>query len=86
MRWQINDITFPKFNGEIGGCTYVYTSEWNTCAMFLKKTSQYIIQYIVDFMEMNKLDVYSDENYISILRRQGEIINSLTTYYLLLNP
>ena len=78
--WQINNIDFPTFDGEIGGCTYVFTPEWNTCSMFLKKTSHNIIQYIVDFMEMNKnIDVYSDENYISMLRQQGEIKDFLTT-------
>tara|TARA_Y100001963_G_C6711152_1_gene414319 strand:- start:419 stop:1147 length:729 start_codon:yes stop_codon:yes gene_type:complete len=78
--WQINNISFPKFDGEIGGCTYVYTPEWNTCSMFLKKTSHNIIQYIVDFMEMNKnINVYSDENYISMLRQHGEIKDLLIT-------
>ena len=42
--WQVEKIDFPKFEGEIGGCTYVYTSEWNSCSMFLKNTSQYVIQ------------------------------------------
>ena len=78
--WQVEKIDFPRFEGEIGGCTYVYTTEWNTCSMFLKNTSQHVIQYIVDFMEMNKnLEVYSDENYISFLRQNSEIKNLLTT-------
>ena len=78
--WQVEKIDFPRFEGEIGGCTYVYTTEWNTCSMFLKNTSQYVIQYIVDFMEMNKnLEVYSDENYVSMLRRHSEITTLLTT-------
>ena len=78
--WQINKIDFPKFKGEIGGCTYVYNEQWNTCSMFLKNTSEYIVEYIVDFMEMNKdMEMYSDENFIVILRNTGEIQELLTT-------
>ena len=78
--WQINRVNFPEFEGEIGGCTYVYTSEWNTCSMFFKRTSKYIVEYVVNFMKMNKnIQMYSDENYISILRKQSEIKSMLTT-------
>jgi len=78
--WQVNKIEFPEFKGQIGGCTYVYTPEWNTCSMFLKKSSEYIIDYIVQFMEMNEnQNFYSDENFIAILRQNSEIINELTT-------
>ena len=78
--WQVSDVEIPKFDGEIGGCTYVYTPEWNTSTMFFKKTSQFIVDYIVEFMEMNdKINVYSDENYISMLRQNSEIKDYLTT-------
>ncbi len=78
--WQVEKIDFPKFEGEIGGCTYVFNPEWNTCSMFLKNTSKYVVKYIVDFMEMNKdYEMYSDENFISILRNEGEIKDLLTT-------
>ena len=78
--WQINRVNFPEFEGEIGGCTYVFTPEWNTCSMFLKQTSTQVVNYVVDFMELNKeSDFYSDENYISILRNNSAITNLLTT-------
>ena len=78
--WQVSKIEFPEFKGQIGGCTYVYTPEWNTCSMFLKKSSEYIIDYIVQFMEMNEnQNFYSDENFIAILRQNSEIIDELTT-------
>ena len=58
----------------------MYTPEWNTCSMFLKKSSEYIIDYIVQFMEMNEnQNFYSDENFIAILRQNSEIIDELTT-------
>ena len=78
--WQIHDFDFPEFEGEIAGCTYVYTPEWNTCSMFIKKSSIDIIRYIVEFMEMNsdhKVD--SDENWIAYLRRNTEISDYFTT-------
>jgi len=78
--WQINKISFPNFQGEIAGCTYVYTPEWNTCSLLLKRSSQYVVKYIVDFMELNKeLDVYSDENFIALLRQQSDIKELLST-------
>ena len=79
--WQVNKVNFPEFEGEIGGCTYVYTPEWNTCSMFIKhKSSKYVVKYVVDFMELNKeANFYSDENYISILRHNSDIKNILTT-------
>ena len=78
--WQVNKVNFPEFEGEIGGCTYVYTPEWNTCSMFIKHTSKHVVKYVVDFMELNKeANFYSDENYISILRHNSDIKNILTT-------
>lgn len=70
--WQLHDdLDFPKFNGEVAGCTYVFTQEWNTCSLFVKKSAINVLTYIVDFMKMN-LDylkqVQSDENIISMLR------------------
>jgi|TARA_B110000263_G_C15258091_1_gene487450 hypothetical protein len=78
--WQVNKIEFPEFQGQIGGCTYVYTPEWNTCSMFLKKSSENIVDYIVEFMDMNEnQNFYSDENFIALLRQNSEISNELTT-------
>ena len=78
--WQVNEVNFPEYEGEIGGCTYVYTPEWNTCSMFLKQSSKYVVKYVDDFMELNKeANFYSDENHISILRHNSDIKNILTT-------
>tara|TARA_Y100000310_G_C20390295_1_gene672420 strand:+ start:35 stop:754 length:720 start_codon:yes stop_codon:yes gene_type:complete len=78
--WQIGDIYFPDFKGEIGACTYISTPEWNTASMFFKKSSKFIIDYIVEFMEMNNnIKVSSDENYIAMLRYNSEIKDYLTT-------
>jgi hypothetical protein len=78
--WQVNEIEFPEFNGEIGGCTYVYTSEWNTCSMFLKQSSVNIVEYIVEFMKLNdNTNFYSDENYMALLRNNSPIKDYLTT-------
>ena len=78
--WQINKIEFPEFQGQIGGCTYVYTPEWNTCSMFFKESSINIVDYIVEFMEINKTqNYYSDENFVAILRQNSEIKDELTT-------
>ena len=78
--WQVSKVEFPEFVGEIGGCTYVYTPEWNTCSMFLKQTSVSIVEYIVEFMKINdNTNFYSDENYISLLRGGSPIQDYLTT-------
>ena len=78
--WQVSKVEFPEFVGEIGGCTYVYTPEWNTCSMFLKQTSVSIVEYIVEFMKINdNTNFYSDENYISLLRGGSPLQDYLTT-------
>jgi len=78
--WQVSKIEFPEFIGEIGGCTYVYTPEWNTCSMFLKQTSVNIVEYIVEFMKINdNTNFYSDEHYIALLRNNSPIQDYLTT-------
>ena len=83
--WQLHgDLSFPEFDGEIGGCIYVFTNQWNTCSLFVKKTAVKILKYIVDFMKINSEHVkrvQSDEDIISFLRNNNdsEIKNSLTT-------
>jgi len=81
--WQLhNDLDFPNFDGEIGGCTYVFTPEWNTCSLFVKKTAINVIEYIVEFMELNPEfleKVHSDEHVIAVLRKSTEIKKYLTT-------
>jgi len=77
--WQIHPFEFPQFEGEIGGCTYVFTNEWNTASLLVKKSAADVMEYIVDFMELNKiLKVDSDENVISFLRANSEIREYLT--------
>ena len=51
----ISEITgnYMIIDGQIGGCTYVYTPEWNTSTMFFKKSSQPIVDFISEFMELN---------------------------------
>jgi hypothetical protein len=77
--WQINDISFPEFNGEIGAATYVRTPEWNTSAVYVKNTALPIIEYIVESMKMNPIQYQSDENWIAFLRQHSEIKDQLYT-------
>jgi len=81
--WQLhNDLNFPDFDREIGGCTYIFTPEWNTCSLFFKKTAINILEYIVNFMKINSEyleSVYSDEHVISFLRNNSEISKYLST-------
>ena len=78
--WQIDNFDFPQFDGEIGGCTYVGTPEWNTASMFIKSSAINILRYIKEFMDLNQeFNWFSDENYIAVLRSQTEIKNYLDT-------
>lgn len=78
--WQTSEINFPNFNGEIAGCIYVYTKEWNTASMFFKKSSNNIIEYIYDFLKLNeKIPFNGDESALSIIRQIDEVKNYLTT-------
>jgi hypothetical protein len=77
--WQINNITFPEFNGEIGAATYVRTPEWNTSAVYIKNTSLPVLEYIVESMKMNTIQYQSDENWIAFLRQNSEIKDYLCT-------
>lgn len=82
--WQINNITFPDFNGEIGAATYIRTPEWNTSAVYIKKSALNILEYIVNSMKLNPIEYQSDENWIAFLRRNSEIkyyLYTLNTEY-----
>ena len=87
--WQLHDdLDFPDFSGEIGGCIYVFTPEWNTCSLFVKKSAVNILEYIVDFMKMNPEyleSVQSDEHVISTLRHNrteiSEYLSTINTQY-----
>lgn len=77
--WQINNILFPNFEGEIGAAIYVRTPEWNTSAVYVKHTALHVLEYIVESMKMNPIQYSSDENWIAFLRKNSEIKNYLST-------
>lgn len=77
--WQINDLDFPKFNGEVAACTYIKTPEWNTGSVFVKKSGIDILRYIVESMKMNPLDYFGDEHWIAFLRHNSEVASYLST-------
>jgi len=78
--WQMDYLEFPQFEGEVAGCTYVCTPEWNTASMFIKSSAIDIIRYIKEFMDLNQeFNWFSDENYLAVLRSHTEIKNYLTT-------
>ena len=77
--WQINNISFPEFNGEIGAASYIRTPEWNTSAMYIKKSAMAILEYIVQSMKMNQIVYQSDEDWIAFLRKNSEIKDYLCT-------
>jgi hypothetical protein len=78
--WQIDYFSFPQFTGEIAGCTYICTPEWNTASMFIKSSAIDIIRYIKEFMDLNQgFNWFGDEHYIAVLRAQTEISNYLST-------
>lgn len=78
--WQIDYFDFPQFEGEIAGCTYVCTQEWNTASIFVKLSAIGVIRYIKEFMDLNQgFNWFSDENYLAVLRAHTEIKNYLTT-------
>lgn len=78
--WQINELKFPTFDGNIAGCTYVFTEEWNTASLFLKKDCEIYLDYVFDFLNINnKIQFDSDENAIAIIRRVDEVKNAFCT-------
>lgn len=68
--WQTFKIYMPEFPGEIGACPYVFNGELNFSSIFIKKSSLFLIEYIVDFIEKNDKSVQTstDEDWISFLR------------------
>lgn len=78
--WQIEGFSFPEFDNYIAGCSYVGTSEWNTASIFVRPEAQLLLEFIRNFLEENsKLNLSTDENYISILRRIQSIGQYFTT-------
>ena len=85
--WPVRYFNFPKFDGEIAGCEYQATPFWNCSTIYLKKTSQFLLEYIVELMRDNpNAPVSSDEEWIIFCRshEQSEVkeyFSSLDTRY-----
>lgn len=78
--WPIKKFNFPKFAGEVAGCEYVGTSEWNCASIYCKSSSLETLQYIKDALIMNKeIEMSSDEVMIAILRKNYNPIQSRLT-------
>ena len=85
--WALQKFEFPKFSGEVAGCEYVGTKEWNCGSIYFKKSSKPILEYIVDVMRNNEAsEVSSDEQWISFLRHSEnseikDFFRSINTRY-----
>ena len=80
--WQNTKFDFPNFDGEIAGCEYIGTPQWNCGSIYFKKTSKPILEYIVSLMKNNpEVPVSSDEEWIAFCRFDGhsEITNYLSS-------
>jgi hypothetical protein len=77
--WQVNQLEFPDFAGEVAACTYVKTPEWNTGSIFVKRSAINILEFIVDSMKMNPIEYQSDENWLAYLRTQADVSAYLST-------
>jgi hypothetical protein len=80
--WPIAKFEFPDFSGEVAGCEYIKTPQWNCGSVFLKKTSKDILEYIVELMRNNESHIVSsDEEWIAFLRHSdhSEIRQYLTS-------
>jgi len=72
--WPIRKFDFPKFDGEIAGCEYVATREWNCGSIYCKQSCTDVLEYIVETLTINKdVIVSSDEIFISHLRAHSPI-------------
>jgi hypothetical protein len=69
--WQVGELNFPNFNGDIGMGKYIDAQQWNTGSIFVKPTSVDIWRLIVDFMDMNRshpqVDNKGDENLVNMV-------------------
>ena len=76
--WQISEMEFPSFNGDVAGVEYVGTSEWNCGSIYFNQDCLTSLQYIVDTLEYNKeSEVSSDEVVIGFLRRYSPIASKM---------
>jgi len=69
--WQVGEMIFPNFNGDIGMGKYINAQQWNTGSIFVKPSSVDIWRLIVDFMDSNKkhpqVDNKGDENIVNLV-------------------
>tara|TARA_R100000995_G_scaffold84637_2_gene64035 strand:- start:3396 stop:4127 length:732 start_codon:yes stop_codon:yes gene_type:complete len=69
--WQVGEMVFPNFNGDIGMGKYINAQQWNTGSIFVKPSSVDIWRLIVDFMDENKkhpqVDNKGDENIVNLV-------------------
>lgn len=79
--WPNRYFNFPDFQGEIAGCEYQGTTEWNCASIYCKSSSLETLNYIKDALIMNKnFNMSSDEVMIAILRKNpNPIQNRLTS-------
>ena len=85
--WPVRYFDFPTFDGEIAGCEYQGTKEWNCGSIYCKNTSQSSLQFIVNLMkDYPEANVSSDEDWISWCRNNEEskikdVMSSINTRY-----
>jgi len=69
--WQVGEMVFPHFHGDIGMGKYINAQQWNTGSIFVKPSSVDIWRLIVDFMDENKkhpqVDNKGDENIVNLV-------------------
>ena len=72
--WQISEMEFPFFLGDVAGVEYAGTNEWNCGSIYFNQDCLSTLNYIVDTLEYNKeSEVSSDEVVIGFLRRHSPI-------------
>ena len=69
--WQVGEMVFPNFDGDVGMGKYINGQQWNTGSIFVKPTSIDIWELIVNFMKQNQehphLDNVGDENAVNMV-------------------
>ena len=81
--WQLIPFTFPEFEGDIGMCKYIDFTQWNTGSIFVKPSSSYFWELVVDFMKINEdhpsLLQTGDENIFNLIYNQYPELKSTIT-------
>lgn len=84
--WPNRYFEFPDFEGDVAGCEYIGTTEWNCGSIYCKKDSLPTLQFIKEFLTINKdVNLSSDEVFIAYLRKNPNDIQhklvSINTRY-----